>query len=165
MADQHLTPARLRELLCYSPESGEFRWRISDRNRKAGALAGSPNERSRRVYISIDNRHYRAHRLAWLYVHGRWPEHVIDHINGDWSDNRIANLRDVPQAVNLQNLRGAKGKTRSGLLGVQANGRGQWCSLIQVAGVRHYLGNFYSAEEAHEAYLEAKRELHAGNTL
>lgn len=55
------------------------------------------------LVIKIKGRQYKAHRLAWLYHYGKWPEHNIDHINRNKLDNRIANLRDVPQAVNVYN--------------------------------------------------------------
>ena len=43
------------------------------------------------------------HHVAWLLSFGSWPQHEIDHINGNGTDNRLLNLRDVPHAINMKN--------------------------------------------------------------
>lgn len=164
MADQNVTAERARELLDYDKETGMFLWRFSDRNRKSGEIAGYACKSRRGVVLSLDGSQYRAHRIAWLIETGSMPRGVVDHVNGDWSDNRFANLRDVDQSTNMENLREATSKSKSGVLGIQKNGSG-WCSLIQVKGTRRYLGTFKTKEEAHSAYLTAKRELHSGCTI
>src|SRR6185369_5842834 len=101
-------------------------------------------------------------------VHGEWPKHDIDHINGDIIDNRIANLRDVPRLLNMQNQRRAQAKNATGFLGVtQDKKRGTYHPKIRIPGEKNprHLGTFRTAEAAHEAYLEAKRKLHAGCTI
>lgn len=110
---------------------------------------------------------FRAHHLAWLFMHGKWPELDIDHINGDRSDNRWANLREADRATNAENRREAKAGSKSGLLGVSfAKDTGRWAAQIQVAGKNKNLGRrFSSPEAAHAAYLQAKRQLHAGCTI
>lgn len=97
-----LTQDRLRELLHYDPDTGVFT-NIKPRHRvKVGDIAGS-NSGKGYLQIQIDQKRYSAHRLAWLYTYGRFPEEFIDHINGNPSDNRIVNLREVTQRENLQN--------------------------------------------------------------
>ena len=164
MADQNVTAERARELLAYNKETGLLSWRFSDRNRRSGEIAGRACKSKGGVTVGIDGRQYRAHRIAWLIETGSMPRGVVDHVNGDWSDNRFANLRDVDQSTNMENLRAATSKSKSGVLGIQKNGSG-WCSLIQVKGKRRYLGTFPTKEEAHSAYLTAKRELHSGCTI
>ena len=89
-----MVATRLREILHYDPESGELRWLISPRYRvNIGALAGVLNSRGYRV-IKIGGRMYVAHRLAFLWMEGRWPMEEIDHANGDKTDNRWSNLRE-----------------------------------------------------------------------
>lgn len=161
-----LTQARLRELLHYDPDTGLFTWRV---DRPPRAKAGdSPQSPTKRGYLraSIAGRLHYLHRLAWLYVHGVWPTGVIDHVNGNPSDNRIENLRDVSHAVNLQNLRKARSDSTTGLIGAQpAGATGRYVARIYVDNRNLSLGRFDSAEEAHSAYLIAKRKLHEGCTL
>lgn len=156
-----LTVSRLRELLNYSPESGQFTW-ISTRGRAAaGSVAGAIHKYGYRV-IQIDGKGYGAHRLAWLFIYGGFPE-VIDHINGDRSDNRIENLRNVDHQVNAENRKGARFGKKIPLMGVkkQTMGNSFWAS-IKVNGEVVALGGFPTAELAHEAYMAAKAKYHIG---
>lgn len=163
MMDIELTVERLREVLAYCPDTGSFTWLVkTNRNVVVGSFAGT---KSHGYYqIGIDGRIHRSHRLAWLYVHGKWPEHHIDHINGNPADNRIANLRDVPRSTNQQNQRIAHRRSSTGLLGASSHGK-HFTARIQAGGEQIRLGRFSTAEEAHAAYIKAKRELHKGNTL
>jgi hypothetical protein len=161
----NLTADKLNELLIYEPDTGVFRWRVTLGHRgKAGRMAGAIRNGYR--LIGIDKKMYAAHRLAWVMVHGDWPDGEIDHINGDPSDNRITNLRDVGRGINLQNQRSAQARSKSGLLGASFHkARGKWRAQIAFQGKTEYLGYFDSAEEAHTAYVRRKRELHVGCTI
>jgi hypothetical protein len=158
-----LTADRVRDVLAYDPETGRFTWRVRRACFAAGSLAGWKTPCGYR-YISVDMEVCVAHRLAWLHTHGTWPKGVVDHINGDRADNRIVNLRDVSYAVNAQNRRLAQKNNRSGLLGV-VKCRGRWRAAIGINGARTWLGTFDTAQEAHEAYLAAKRQMHDGCTI
>jgi len=111
--------------------------------------------------ISILGKLYCAHRLAWLYVHGKWPDRHIDHINGKPDDNRISNLRDVSVSVNMQNRTRAQSNNKSGLLGVSKVQNG-WTATIGKNKKRIHLGTFPSPELASSVYIKAKRYLHEG---
>lgn len=134
---------------------------------KVGEIAGCVRPDNGYITIGIDGRHYFAHRLAWFYEHGRWPEHHIDHINGVKADNRIANLRDVAAGVNLQNRRTPSSANKSSrLLGVSFCRRtGRWRSCIRVDGRQKSLGYFDTEDAAHARYVEVKRQLHPGCTI
>lgn len=170
MAKEVLTVERVRELVCYEPSTGVFtHQRPSAGPVKHGARAGSL-DRSGYRYLTLDRVSILEHRAAWLYVHGEWPSGQIDHINGDRSDNRISNLRDVSRSVNQQNRRRAQRRNPVGLLGVTEIRRPQaltkpWKASIFMNGTSKYLGMFSTPEQAHEAYVKAKRRLHEGNTL
>jgi hypothetical protein len=103
------------------------------------------------------NKHYRAHRLAWLLTHGRWPEHLIDHINGVRNDNRITNLREATQQQNLQS-RPMHKRNKLGVKGVIVeNGRFRaqlWHNGKFVLNTR-----YKTIEEAIAAYQAVSRAL------
>lgn len=172
MAAADLTAARLREVLAYEPDTGQFTW-ISrtvpagthgGKRLPIGSVAGNTSDGYCR--IKIDGSHYKAHRLAWLYVHGRWPSRHIDHINGVKTDNRICNLREASDRLNSQNIRLPHNDSESQLLGVRWIERlNLWGSRICHEGRIIWLGNHRTPEAAHAAYLEAKRRLHEGCTI
>jgi len=153
---------RVRELLDYDPSTGLLTWRIDRPMRRAGQVAGGLSNGY--IVVSIDDRRYKAHRIAWMLSHGEWPEHFIDHINGTKTDNRIANLRDVPHRVNMQNIRCALPSNESGFLGVSPASK-RFKATIRTPNGTLYLGTFSTAEVAHAAYLTAKRLLHEGCTI
>lgn len=162
-----LTSERLRALLSYDPATGTFTRRISRCRWRAGETAGAPNRGY--VQIKIDNVLHAAHRLAWLHTTGSWPTGDIDHIDGNRSNNAFANLRDVTRGINAQNLRRARRDSQSGLLGSfkkkDRKQKDRWQAQISLNGVLHYIGIYDTAEEAHAAYVAAKRRMHVGNTI
>ena len=159
-----MTPETLKALLSYDPLSGVFTWRGKPNGRVAhGARAGSAHNKGYR-HIRINGRLYLEHVLAVLYTHGVMHDGEIDHINGNRSDNRLENLRRVDKSINLQNQRKAHKGSASGLLGAHKHGS-NWRAVIKIRGERVNIGTFSTAEEAHTAYLKAKRDLHEGCTI
>lgn len=161
-----LTLQRLLKVLSYDAESGVFVWKeVSEfSNRKVGDVAGSKNKLGR-IIIKIDGEYYYASRLAWLYVTGNWPIYGVDHKNGIKSDNRFDNLRDAPTQINAENKRTAQKNNKSGLMGVCTDGNGRYRARITINYAIKCLGSFDTPEQAHEAFLKAKRELHSGCTI
>lgn len=158
MSREYPTQARLKELLTYSPSSGQFVWR-SNRGGKAyaGRIAGETRKDGYKVIV-VDRVKFYAHRLAWLYVRGKWPSRLIDHINGDPSDNRIENLREATNSQNISNS-GMRPHNKSGLKGVSWNKRDKcWRAYIKRDGKTCGLGTFATKEDAYAAFVaEAKR--------
>lgn len=149
---------KLRGLLSYDPETGEFRWLASRRNGK-GLIPGSINGDGY-LQIQTGDETYKAHRLAWLYVHGVWPAKQLDHINGIRTDNRIANLREATNAENGQNRAIAR-NNRSGHKGVTADKRsGKWKAYIKINKRMKHIGYFHNLDDAVAARVKAKAELH-----
>jgi len=149
--------ARLRALIHYDPETGEFRWlRRMNPKVPAGRTAGTLTRDGYRV-IAIKGRNYRAHRLAWLYVTGKWRSQMIDHRDGNPSNNCWSNLRRATRSQNCAN-RGVPRNNTCGLKGVSRDGP-RWRATIHRKGRRHYLGNFPTPQAAHAAYAKAAREL------
>ncbi len=132
---------RLKELLSYDPESGEFRRRISvSSNARAGSVIGVPHTNGYLI-AQIDGRKYYLHRLAWLYVHGEFPPDEIDHINRKRDDNRVANLRPATRKQNCRNV-SARSNSKSGIRGVcWSKKRRTWEAFINLDGKSKYLGS------------------------
>ena len=167
MSDQILTAQRLKEVLHYDADTGQFT-RCPVKGRRSHERVGTISKKKHLAYLRarLDNKNYFAHRLAWLYVHGEWPNGQIDHINGDKVDNRISNLRVATPAQNAQNLRKARSNSKSGLIGTIWYGKkNKWRACIRVEGKIKHLGYFEQAEQAHAVYIEAKRTLHPFCTI
>lgn len=160
-----IVEARLREALDYDPETGLFKWKIHIASRVPGDAAGNPTHGY--IEIGLDGVSYRAHHLAWFFVYGQLPDDCIDHRDGNRSNNAIGNLRQADKAQNAQNRWTAtNGKRSCDLLGVTWHKQaGKWKAQIKVDGCNKGLGLFDSAEDAHIAYLHAKRELHPFSEL
>lgn len=154
---------RLWELFTYSPGTGILAWKTRKGGRLAGTRAGNVERSGYRV-VKLDDQIFKEHRIIWAYCTGEWPAVEIDHVDGDKTNNRVSNLRTVTRNGNAQNLRGGRGK--SPLLGAHWNTEaGRWRSKIVADGKQKFLGYFSTPEEAHEAYLRAKRELHSTCTI
>ena len=150
----------------YDPATGVFTWAVSAPGISLGKSAGSVSVHGYRV-IRIGRKSVRACRLAWFMSHGEWPNGEIDHINGNRLDDRIENLRVVDRAGNSQNKRSAQANNKSsGFLGVTWNKQHmRWQSKIMANKKMHHVGYFDTPEEAHAAYLNKKRQVHAGCTI
>ena len=152
---EHIKHDRLCELLDYSPETGEFTWKVArKRLAKAGTIAGSTNGSGYRQ-ISVDGNLYLAHRLAWFYCFQEWPLKVIDHINGIKDDNRLDNLQDVSQNTNVR-----KANTKTGVSGYRNVRKvyNRYQAAIKVSGKTIHIGMYDSAEIAHEAVEKYKKD-------
>ena len=143
-----LTAEYLRSILHYDPATGIFTWKISNSNRvKVGDAAGSLGGGGY-LRIRVCSRSYPAHRLAWLYVYGIWPEGQIDHINRIRTDNRISNLRDVSHKQNGQN-RSKDSRNTSGHPGVYwCRQKSKWQARIMHNQKLIHLGLFADIEDA-----------------
>jgi hypothetical protein len=147
---------RLRTLLHYCEETGQFTWRVNRGGKAiAGTIAGTPDKHGY-ICINVDCRLYKAHRLAWLYVHGEWPEREIDHIDGHPANNSISNLRVADRHDQNRNRRINK-TNRLGVKGVRQFGL-RFEARIKVNYQNIVIGRYDTAQEAHAAYVrEATR--------
>lgn len=164
ITSQPLTAERLRELLHYDPKTGIFTRRVTVNSvARAGDVCGGDDSHGY-LQVKIDRRGYRLNRLAWLYMTGDWPAGDVDHRDTIRTNNCWTNLRDVSHRVNAQNLRKATSKSKTGFLGVVKKGN-RFDANIKTNGKAKYLGSYSQPDQAHAAYLAAKRELHQGCTI
>ncbi len=154
-----LTAHRLRELFGYDKETGDFILLINRRKGLIGSrVRGTRNEKGY-LFIGIDGKKYRSHRLVWMYHHGAWPADELDHINGVRDDNRIENLREASRQDNMRNRR-IDHRNTSGTSGVYfLEKKRKWCARITVSRVGVHLGLFKSKEDAIAARLKAEKEI------
>ena len=153
--DEQINQEHLKDLLHYDPETGVFKWKDTfGWKAKRGTIAGGING-SGYIYIRLKRKKYRAHRLAWLYTYGKFPEDQIDHINRDKTDNRLVNLRAVSGKENSRNQFIPTNNT-SGHIGVSWDTeKNRW--RVQIAKVSY--GRFKSKGDAVAKAKEVYKEL------
>ncbi len=154
--EDNMTQEILKENLHYNQDTGVFT-RINSKFNPYynGMVAGSTTQKSGYILIKINNSRYLAHRLAWLYVYGVFPN-IIDHKNRDRGDNRISNLRDANYELNAKN-RCRSSRNTSGVTGVRWNKGGKkWHAYVSISGIKTHLGSFCLKEDAIKARKEAE---------
>lgn len=172
-----VTQQRLLELFDYNPETGQFIFKQRPREefydfrafrtfqgKCVGKVAGWRHVAGY-TSIRVDGGSYLAHRLAWLYCHGEWPPHEIDHKNGDRADNRLQNLRPATKKENSRN-QSLRITNKSGVNGVIWDKRKKaWRADVTYNSRFIYLGQFKTIEEAAAARKAGERVLgfHAGH--
>ena len=158
-----ITQAELKERLNYDPETGVFTWRKTSNPKYLGAQTGRiplKGKTAGYVEITISKKDYVAHRLAWLYVYGSFPERALDHINRVKHDNRIANLREATPAQNNMNT-GITVRNLSGFKGISYRpSMGKYVASISVLERDLYLGSFATPEEASAQYERFAKAIH-----
>lgn len=150
------SPAEIRRVLRYDPKTGLLWWNERGIGRRMYRPAGSKDSEG---YVQICYRYkvYKAHRLAWVIVKGRWPKKELDHRNAIPGDNRWKNLRLATSSQNKQNRRHVKNK--SGLKGAHFHtATGRWASMIHVNKKAIHLGLFDAPKDAAAAYRKAAKK-------
>lgn len=138
-----------------------------DRLLKGGELKkniGTPDSKGY-MKVEIDGKEDRIHRIIWRHVHGPIPAGmVIDHINGNKSDNRIENLRLATCAQNSQNRLGPQANSKTKVKGVSFVPRlNKFEAAIHCNRKKFTLGFFESIEDAEKAYCIAASKIHTHN--
>jgi hypothetical protein len=155
-----LSQIELKKHLMYHPDTGEFtRLTSLSSSVKVGENAGGIGYEGY-INIRVNGAKYRAHRLAWLYVHGSWPQMHIDHIDGIKSNNKILNLRECNRTQNMRN-KGSSKNNNSGFKGVSwKKDANKWVAQARLNGKKIYLGYFDIPQEANAAYQAFAKENH-----
>jgi len=151
-----LTQERLKEVVHYDPETGLFTRKKDVGKYKKGEIVGYTNGRGW-LRFKIDYKHYKLHRLAFLYMTGKLPEEV-DHINGVKWDNRWCNLREATRSLNAANIK-TKGNSKTGYQGVTPSGK-EFKAVVTFKKKQYFSENFKCPKEAHEEYKRMKEEIY-----
>lgn len=147
----------LKSVLAYVPETGQFFYRITKGPRKSGTKAGSKTPTGY-IIVTVDREPFLAHRLAISFQTGKWPEKNVDHINGIRDDNRLLNLREATQSLNIASAV-IRRYGQGGSLGIRFK-KGAWEASLKKDGKEFYLGRFQDKTSAQEAYLRAAKHYH-----
>jgi len=168
MKAPYLDRALLRAILHYNPDTGVFTWldradmRPQWNGRYAGKQAGFDTTTDGKHFyrsIRIFDWPFMAHRLAFLYMTGKWPNQIVDHADLDGLNNKWRNLRPANKIQNGANARLSR-SNKSGFKGVSRDATGRFRATIQENGRQQWLGYYDTAEEAHAVYLSAAKEIH-----
>lgn len=148
----------LKRFLIYDPLTGIFTRRVgTGKGASRGAIAGTLTPHGY-ISISIQQKRYMAHRLAWLWMTGAYIETGIDHIDMNKANNVFENLRLADKRLNAGNVNKHKDNT-SGYKGVNEYRIGKWRASIGYKGKQIHIGTYNSAEEAHNAYCNKAKEI------
>ena len=151
----------IKEYLSYNPDTGIFIWiKKPSKKMKVGSVAGTKHHKGY-IHVGYKGKIYQAHQLAWFFMYGEIPLYEIDHIDKFKDNNRIENLRLDINRENEQNNSKPRIDNTSGFRGVHWCERDKkWVAQIKINGKKIHLGSYDKPEEAHAAYLSAKKELH-----
>ena len=153
----------MKDILSYDPMTGIFTWKVSRSWRiKIGDAAGTISPKGY-ILISVSGRPIPAHRLAFYFIDGFFPDEQVDHIDGDRANNIFSNLRKCSAEENNENRKTPSNNT-SGYIGVSKSGSG-WRSRIKHNGKYLNLGTFETKDLAYNAYLKKKSQIHSFNPV
>lgn len=127
---------RLKEIVSYNPDTGVM---TKLKNGKSDWC----KQKHGHMLVNVDGTTYKLHRLAWLYMTGNWPVNHIDHIDGDPTNNKWENLRDVTPSQNLRNQHRSKRDD----CGVYRQ-KNRWIVVIRQNGKTNFCGSFVNKEDA-----------------
>ena len=123
----------------------------------ASKIAGSTTGKYSRVRIK--NKRIGCHRVIWAIVFGYWPSNEIDHKDGNKKNNKLRNLREATDKQNAQNIGMRKGKNSIGIYWNKV--KNKWTAEIGIDYKSIRIGHFENKQDAQNAYLDAKKKLHA----
>jgi hypothetical protein len=149
----------LLQVLDYDKENGCF-YNKKTRGAALNGYTAGCKKANGYVYVGVFRRQILCHRLVWFVEHGVWPLMVLDHIDGDKSNNRILNLRLATYSQNSIN-RKVMANSKTQLKGVWFNKKkNRYRACVRCDNKRIYLGSYRTPEEAHAAYVAKAAELH-----
>lgn len=149
MSDPHITQGQLKALVSYDAKTGQFHWRVNRRRARKGDVCGWLDTDGY-FRTTLCGQKVRLHRVAWFYVHGKWPVETIDHIDRNRANNALANLREATSGENARN------KPCLGYTVV----KGKYMAQIKLNDRNIYLGLHETPASASAAYAAAALQYH-----
>lgn len=159
-----ITSEIANSLFWHDDVDGVLRWKFSSPKFKKGDVAGtntsSPACHTEYRQVGLFGEIYKAHRIIWLMRTGKFPDHYIDHIDGNGLNNRWSNLREATPSQNMMNQR-LRNDNTSGVKGVSFDKlRNRWYAYINADGKRKMLGRHATKEDAVAARMIAEQLTH-----
>lgn len=151
--------AEARERFSYDPETGQLRYKKATSRSRVGQLAGSRHAQGYLELTILGKRHL-VHRVVWAMVTGEWPSELLDHYDGNKTNNRLSNLKSVSQVENQANRHKLNYNNTTGVKGVWASKSAKGTTYIaEITKDRRKisLGSFSTLEEARNARLKAEK--------
>ncbi len=149
-------PENIGEYFKYDPCTGSLTWKIKTIRRDVGEVAGNISKNGYRQ-VGFNKKRFKCHRICYFIYYKKQPL-IIDHINGDRSDNRIKNLRSCTNAQNIMNT-GLRSHNTSGVTGVSLNKKlNKWVATIQLNRKEIHIGIFKDKKDAIKARKKAEVE-------
>ena len=157
--DKEITQKILKDNFFYDESCGNFiRLKLSRSGSPEGSIAGTLNRKLGYIVFFIKGKLYYAHRLAWLYMTGEFPENQIDHIDGNRANNSWSNLRGATAQDNMKNQI-LKCNNKSGYKGVSySNSKQKYVAQCRIDKKFKFLGHYDSPEDASTAYITYTKE-------
>lgn len=153
---EKLTQTYLNSILEY--KDGNLFWKVDRRKTKIGDKAGRKKTNGY-CEVGVDGKLQGTHRLIFMMFHGYMPK-IVDHIDGNQSNNRIENLREATHAENMRNSKKAINNT-SGFKGIYFCKRTKkWVAQCWVNNKKHNLGYFSDIYEAAKAVSNFRKDNH-----
>tara|TARA_R110002153_G_scaffold155350_1_gene307386 strand:+ start:250 stop:750 length:501 start_codon:yes stop_codon:yes gene_type:complete len=152
-------------LIDYNKNNGLLKWKdITGRGKKKHE-PGSVHKKTGYKRLTVLGRTLSHHRVAWALHYSEQPPKIIDHIDGDKTNNKISNLRSGIESLNQQNQTNPHSRNKTSIyIGVSLF-KGRWRAKIYHNKKYYFLGYFKSEVEARDAYIKEKRNLHRGCTI
>jgi hypothetical protein len=155
-----ITQERLKELVHYNPITGIFTRKICKPRSSVPAGNSTGSLAKGYILLKLDGKSYRAHRLAWLYMTGEYPQLSIDHIDGATSNNKWDNLRLATNSQNQCN-KGLTISNTSGIKGLSKRDTRYWRAIV-MTDRKAIERSFPQTEEGKQAaisWLKSAREI------
>lgn len=155
-----LTLAKLKELLHYDPETGVFTRKVTRSLNNAVQDKIIICAEGAYIGVTINQKRYKGQNLAWLYMTGSFPKHIVDHIDRNPSNNKWLNLREAAHQENMFN-RKKHSNNKSGYKGVYWHKtKKKWRARCVAYKKQYDLGLFDDKEHAAKAYENFAKEKH-----